>query len=57
LLGNEETDPNFKNTLTFKDLNISKEDIINIFIENGVLPKNFMALTQDPNQLPRLKTK
>jgi hypothetical protein len=57
LLKHQETDVNFKNTLNFKDLNISKEDIINIFIENGVLPKNFMTLTHNPNQLPRLKTK
>ena len=57
LLSHMETDINFKNTLNFKDLNISKDDIINIFIEEGVLPKNFMSLSQDPNQLPRLKTK
>jgi len=49
------TDPNFRNVLTFKDLNISKDQIISIFIEEGVLPKNFMSLTMDPNQLPRLK--
>jgi len=55
LLGNDETDVNFKNTLTFKDLKISKEDIISVFIQEGVLPKNFMELTTDPNQLPRLK--
>jgi len=55
LLGNDETDVNFKNTLTFKDLKISKEDIISVFIQEGVLPKNFMEMTSDPNQLPRLK--
>ena len=55
LLGNDETDVNFKNTLTFKDLNISKEDIISVFIQEGVLPKNFLELTTDPNQRPRLK--
>jgi hypothetical protein len=55
-MSNEETDVNFKNTLTFKDLNISKDDIIRIFIAEGVLPKNFMSLTHDPNQLPRLKS-
>jgi hypothetical protein len=55
LLGSTETDPNFRNTLTFKDLNISKEDIITIFIQEGVLPKNFLSLSMDPNQLPRLK--
>lgn len=55
-LENSETDEKFKNTLTFKDLNISKNDIISIFIQEGVLPKNFLSLTTDPNQLPRLKT-
>ncbi len=55
LLGETETDEKFKNTLTFKDLNISKDDIINIFITEGVLPKNFLSLDKDPNQLPRLK--
>lgn len=55
LLNNTDTDVNFKNTLNFKDLNIKKEDIICIFIEEGVLPKNFMTLTNDPNQLPKLK--
>ena len=54
-LSNTETDLNFKNTLNFKDLNISKDDIISIFIEQGVLPKNFLSLSQEPNQLPRLK--
>ena len=57
LIADTETDPNFKNTLTFKDLNISKDDIISIFISEGILPKNFMSLTMDPNQLPRLKSK
>ena len=52
---NQDTDPNFKNTLTFKDLNISKDDIVNLFIQEGILPKNFTELTTDPNQLPKLK--
>ncbi len=55
LLGATETDEKFKNTLTFKDLNISKDDIISIFIAEGILPKNFLSLDKDPNQLPRLK--
>lgn len=55
LLANEEVDPNFKNTLNFKDLNISKDDIISIFMEQGILPKNFLSLDKDPNQLPRLR--
>lgn len=56
LLNNSSLDLEFKNTLTFKDLKISKDDIIAIFIEEGILPKNFKDLTTDPNQLPRLRT-
>jgi hypothetical protein len=55
LLANTETDEKFKNTLTFKDLGIEKKDIISIFIAEGILPKNFLSLDKDPNQLPRLK--
>lgn len=55
MLSNTETDKNFINKLSFKDLNIHKDDLVKIFIEEGVLPKNFMNLEQDPNKLPRLK--
>jgi hypothetical protein len=55
LLACSELDEKFKNTLTFKDLNIGKDDIIAIFIAEGILPKNFLSLDKDPNQLPRLK--
>jgi len=55
LLSEVETDEKFKNTLTFKDLNISKEQIISIFMAEGILPKNFLSLERDPNQLPRLR--
>ncbi len=55
LLSEVETDEKFKNTLTFKDLNISKEQIIGIFMSEGILPKNFLSLERDPNHLPRLK--
>jgi hypothetical protein len=55
LLADTETDEKFKNTLTFKDLGIEKKDIISIFIAEGILPKNFLSLDKDPNQLPRLK--
>jgi len=55
LLADNEIDEKFKNTLTFKDLNISKDQIISIFIAEGVLPKNFLSLQHSPNQLPRLK--
>ena len=55
LLTETETDEKFKNTLTFKDLNISKEQIISIFMLEGVLPRNFLSLEGPQNQLPRLK--
>lgn len=57
LLDSDIVDPNFKNTLTLKDLKISKDDIIKVFIKEGVLPKNFHELSMDPNMLPRLKQK
>ena len=55
MLNNTETDFKVKNTLNFKDLNIDKDGIIRIFIEEGILSSNFLSLTRDPNQLPRLK--
>ena len=55
LIAETETDDKFKNTLTFKDLGINKEQIITIFMAEGILPKNFLSLDKDPNQLPRLK--
>ena len=55
LLAETETDDKFKNTLTFKDLGINKEQIISIFMAEGILPKNFLSLDKDPNQLSRLK--
>ena len=55
MLGNTETDFKVRNTLNFKDLNIDKHEIVRIFIEEGILSSNFLSLTRDPNQLPRLK--
>jgi len=55
LLADTEIDEKFKNTLTFKELGISKDQIITIFIAEGILPKNFLSLERDPNQLPKLK--
>lgn len=55
LLSDTEVDENFKNTLTFKDLGITKEQIITIFMLEGILPKNFLSLEGPQNQLPRLK--
>lgn len=54
-LANTEVDEKVKNTLTFKDLNISKDDIIKVFIAEGVLPKNFLSLEEAPINLPRLR--
>jgi hypothetical protein len=51
----EETDVEFKNTLTFKDLGITKDQIVGLFITEGLLPKNFHSLQRDTNALPRLK--
>lgn len=56
LVNHSEVDKEFKNTLTFKTLDINKEHIISIFIKNGILAKNFRTLRQDPNKLPRLKS-
>jgi len=55
LLAEQELDVKHTNTLTFKDLNISKDDIITVFMEEGILPKNFLNITVDPNALPRLR--
>jgi hypothetical protein len=46
------------NTLSFKQLGIEKNDIANLFVEEGVLPKNFFELTiqDDPKFLPKFKT-
>jgi len=56
MLGNTETDEKVKNTLNFKDLNIHKDEIIRIFIEEGILSSNFLSLKRNPNSLPRLKS-
>ena len=55
MTGFTETDDKVKNTLNFKDLNIDKNEIIRIFIEEGILSSNFLSLKRDPNSLPRLK--
>lgn len=55
MLGNTDTDVKLRNTLNFKDLNIDKNEIIRIFIEEGILSSNFLSLKRDPNSLPRLK--
>jgi len=55
LLNDKSVDENYRNTLHFKDLNIHKSEIITIFIEKGVLPKNFLSLKNAPNKLPQLR--
>jgi hypothetical protein len=55
LSDNSLTDESYTNTLNFKDLDITKDDLISLFIEKKVLPSNFYSLVTDPNSLPRLK--
>jgi hypothetical protein len=55
LVETEETDVEYKNTLSFKELGISKDQIVNIFVAEGILPKNFHSLQRDTNALPRLR--
>ena len=40
----DETDPDFDCTLTFKDLGLKKDDIVDKLIESKILPNNFMDL-------------
>ena len=44
------TDPKFKCHLTLTQLGLTKKDIINTLITDGLLPKNFMSLTVHPNE-------
>jgi hypothetical protein len=55
MIAYSEVDEKYTNTLTFKDLNIGKSDIISIFISEGILPKNFLSLKEAPVSLPKLK--
>jgi hypothetical protein len=55
LVETDEIDVEYKNTLSFKELGISKDQIVNIFVAEGILPKNFHSLQRDTNALPRLK--
>jgi hypothetical protein len=41
---NTETDPKFVNKLSFKDLNITKDKIVNKLCESGILPPNFYSI-------------
>ena len=43
----EDIDNNYKNTLTFKDLSIEKDLIVDLFMTEGILPKNFFSLEKN----------
>ena len=47
------------NTLSFKDLGITKQEIADLFVSKGILPANFYQLNpqDDPKFLPSLKVK
>lgn len=51
----ENLDENFTNNLTFNELGITKLDIVNLFVNEGILPPNFFELERNPNDLPRLR--
>jgi hypothetical protein len=51
LLADNETDEKFKNTLTFKDLGIEKQDIIAIFIAEGILTQKLFGFKRCPSNL------
>jgi len=40
----------YKNTLTFKELNIQYEDVILLFMSKGLLPKNYLTLEPNDQQ-------
>jgi hypothetical protein len=42
LFADTELDPTFHCTLSFKDLNIKKEDVINLFLANKLLPSDYL---------------
>jgi hypothetical protein len=46
----DEIDSNYKNTLTFKDLSIHKDQLVELFILEGILPKNFLYLEKQNQQ-------
>ena len=44
IINHDDIDNKYKNTLTFKDLSIQKDLIVDLFITEGILPKNFLSL-------------
>lgn len=55
LVQNCDIDDTVQNTLSFKDLQITKDQLVTAFIAEGVLPRNFRKLALNPNSLPKLK--
>jgi hypothetical protein len=50
IISYDDIDPNYKNTLTFKDLCIHKDQLVELFILEGILPKNFLYLEKQNQQ-------
>jgi hypothetical protein len=46
LLQIDNVDDTVKNMLTFKDLGITKDQLVDLFMKEGVLPKNFLSLKE-----------
>ena len=44
IISYNETDKEFLNTLSFKDLGIKKEDLIKLLYQKGILPQNFYEI-------------
>jgi len=44
IINYNDIDNKYKNTLTFKDLSIEKDLLVDLFITEGILPKNFLSL-------------
>ena len=42
-------------SITFKDLNLTKDRIIRIFMDEGILPSHFLSLKEAPVNIPSLK--
>ncbi len=47
IINYNDIDNKYKNTLTFKDLSIEKDLIVELFITEGILPKNFLSLEKN----------
>lgn len=57
MLKDTETDAKFINTLSFNDLNITKEHLVQLLMEKRILPENFLTITEtEKASLPRFKS-